>query len=151
MTTTITFRAQEEADAPFLRRLFAAGLESSLGLNAWPERERELMLCWQYDARERDWLERYPSGQLEIIEVDGAPAGRIRLSRPEPDGSRRVVDLAIAPEYRRHGVATEALTCCEGALTLHVARTNLPARRLYARLGFIVQDGDEMNLLLRRP
>ncbi|MER7807396.1 GNAT family N-acetyltransferase [Streptomyces sp900116325] len=151
MTTTITLRAQEEADAPFLRRLLAAGLESSLGLHVWPERERELMLCRQYDARERDWLVRYPPGRLEIIEVNGAPAGRIRLSRPEPDGSRRVVDLAIALEYRRRGVATAALTRCEGALSLQVARSNLPAQRLYARLGFVVQDGDELNLLLRRP
>ncbi|WP_442812645.1 GNAT family N-acetyltransferase [Streptomyces sp. NBC_01210] len=84
-------------------------------MHAWPEREREFLLCRQFDARERDWLQRYPPGRLEIIEVevDGAPAGRIRLSRGRPwTRSRRVVDLAVAREYRRRGVATEALTRC---------------------------------------
>ncbi|WHM40900.1 GNAT family N-acetyltransferase [Streptomyces sp. BPTC-684] len=151
MTTTVTFRAQEDADTGFLRRLFAAVLEPVLGLQAWPERERELLLRMQYDARERDWRERYPPGLLEIIEAGGAPAGRIRLSRPLADGSRRVVDLAIAPEYRCRGLATAALTRCEGALSLTVARTNLSAQRLYARLGFTVQGGDDLDFFLYRP
>ncbi|MFD4139002.1 GNAT family N-acetyltransferase [Streptomyces sp. NPDC058572] len=105
----------------------------------------------QYDARERDWMQRWPPGRPEIIEVDGAPAGRIRLSRPQADGSRRVVDLAIAPEYRRRGVATEALNRCEGALSLSVTRTNLPAQRLYARPGFTLRGSDELDLFLHRP
>lgn len=151
MTTTVTFRAQEEADTAFLGRLLAAVLEPALGLRAWPERERTSLLRMQYDARERDWQERYPPGLLEIIEVDGVPAGRIRLSRPLADGSRRVVDLAIAPEYRRRGLATAALTRHEDALSLNVARTNIPAQRLYARLGFTVRGGDELDLFLHRP
>ncbi|MFF3687293.1 GNAT family N-acetyltransferase [Streptomyces sp. NPDC002187] len=80
-----------------------------------------------------------------------APAGRIRLSRPQADGSRRVVDLSIAPEYRRRGVATEALNRCEGALSLSVTRTNLTAQRLYARPGFTLRGSDELDLFLHRP
>lgn len=144
-------RPQEGTDDAFLRRLFAAGLDASLGLHLWPEPQRELMLRWQYEARERDWNERYPPGSLEVIEVDGVPAGRIRLSRPDLDDCRQVVDLAVAPEYRRRGVATAALARCPGPLALRVARDNLPARRLYDRLGFTLRDADALHLSLRGP
>ncbi|MQY09986.1 hypothetical protein SRB5_00900 [Streptomyces sp. RB5] len=150
MTPAVTFREQEPGDTGFLQRLFAAGLESSLGLHAWPERERAFVVGMQYEARERDWAQRCPPGRLEIIEVDGAPAGRLRLSRPDTDGTRRVIDLAIAPEHRQRGLATRALTRCTGPLSLNVARTNLPAQRLYTRLGFRPRGGDELDLFLHR-
>ncbi|WP_055489140.1 GNAT family N-acetyltransferase [Streptomyces sp. TP-A0356] len=151
MTTTVTFRTQKDSDTDFLRRLFATVLDATLGLGAWPERERECLLRLQYDARERDWRERHPPGQLDIIEADGVPAGRIRLSQPGDDGSCRVVDLAVAPEFRRRGLATAALMRHRGALRLSVARTNLPGQRIYTRLGFTPYGGDELDLHLHRP
>jgi GNAT superfamily N-acetyltransferase len=146
----ITFRAQEAGDTGFLRRLLADTLDATLGLAHWPTAERELILNLQFEARERDWQDRYPPGRLEIIEVDGAPAGRIRLSRSAEDGSRYLVDLAVASPYRRRGLATAALSRCQEALTLHVSRANLPAQRLYAGLGFRMIGGDQTDLLLRR-
>ncbi|MEV6026342.1 GNAT family N-acetyltransferase [Streptomyces sp. NPDC052036] len=151
MTTTITFRVQEDADNEFLRRLFAAVLDAALGLHAWPERERECMLRLQYDARERDWGKRHPPGRLEIIEADGVPAGRIRLSQPEADASRRVVDLAVLPGFRRRGLASAALVRHGEEFRLNVSRTNLPAQRLYDRNGFAPHGGDALDLYLHRP
>ncbi|MGW2554069.1 GNAT family N-acetyltransferase [Streptomyces sp. NPDC001635] len=151
MISPITYRAQDESDAAFLRRLFAGVLDATLGLEAWPEREREFTLRLQYDARERGWAERHPPGQLDIIEVDGVRAGRIRLSQPEAEASRRVVDLAVLPEFRRRGLASAALTRHRAALHLNVSRTNLPAQQLYGRNGFTLYGGDELDLYLHRP
>ena len=78
-------------------------------------------------------------------------ACRLRLSRPDVVGCRRVVDLAVAPEYRRRGIATAVLNRCPGPLALRVARGNLPARRLYDRLGFTVREADALDLFLHRP
>ena len=62
-----------------------------------------------------------------------------------------MVDLAVAPEYRRRGIATAVLNRCPGPLALRVARGNLPARRLYDRLGFTVREADALDLFLHRP
>lgn len=151
MTTVITLREQGEQDACFLRGLFAAGLDESLGLSAWPPRERETLLRLQYDARERDWLRHRPPERLLVIEADGDPAGRIWLCPPDTDGSRWVTDLAVAPRHRGRGVATAALTALRGPLRLSVSRGNLPALRLYHRLGFVRCGGTGTDLLLHRP
>ncbi len=148
---TFTFREQVAQDEEFLRGLFAAAVGPALGLSAWPVEQRAALLDLQYRARERDWSERCPPGRLLIVERDGEPAGRIRFSQPEADGCRRVVDLAVAPAHRRCGVATAALAHCPGPLRLRVARTNLPARQLYQRLGFLPEGGDDLDLFLHRP
>ncbi|TFV34043.1 hypothetical protein E4K10_43800 [Streptomyces sp. T1317-0309] len=110
MISPITYRAQDESDAAFLRRLFAGVLDATLGLEAWPEREREFTLRLQYDARERGWAERHPPGQLDIIEVDGVRAGRIRLSQRGGRGIPPRRRPRRPPEFRRRGLASAALT-----------------------------------------
>lgn len=86
--------------------------------------------------------------------VDGEPAGRLYVDRPP--GELRVMDVALLPEFRGRGVGTELLrrVLAEGAatarpVTIHVERLN-PARRLYARLGFVAEDaGGPVYLLMR--
>ena len=56
------------------------------------------------------------------------------------EGESEILNLAVAPEARRQGVATalvvEVVALEAGALFLEVRSSNVAARKLYQRLGF---------------
>ncbi len=70
-----------------------------------------------------------------------------------------VSNLAVHPEYRRHGVASKLLISCEQVsqewgfedLYLHVLENNYQARQLYFKLGYKVHKVEsDMNIFLFR-
>lgn len=83
-----------------------------------------------------------------VAELGGRLAGYLRLKPVSPLAENAhvlgVMGLAVAPETRRRGVGAALLSAAEqhararGArkLCLRVLSTNLPAQRLYERLGF---------------
>lgn len=84
-------------------------------------------------------------GSALIAEVDGVPVGMARVV--VEDGPAHLYSMWVAPEARGRGVG--ALLIATGvewlaahhpgrALRLEVVETNLPARRLYSRCGFVV-------------
>jgi ribosomal protein S18 acetylase RimI-like enzyme len=85
----------------------------------------------------------FPTGEFLIIELAGKPAGRIVISRGENE--IRVVDVALLPEWRNHGIGTFLMRqICAGAekpVRLCVLKNNR-ARRWYQRLGF-TQTGEQ--------
>ena len=110
----------------------------------------------QYAAREAGYRRQFPDASAEIVLVDGIPAGRVLVDRG--DSALHVIDIALMPEHRGHGVGTDVLvvlldeaSASSLPLTLSVLRGN-PALRLYRRLGFEVNGEDEAYLhLIRRP
>ena len=83
---------------------------------------------------------------LYTIELDGNAVGDLWLSS-DPSlagGAGFVFGLHVAEEFRRRGIATEAMHLLEGeasrlglsGLSLHVFGDNLPARVLYEKLGY---------------
>ena len=75
-----------------------------------------------------------------MIEDGGEPIGRLYVARWEDE--IRIMDIALLPEHRGHGIGTALLRALldEAAeagkrLSIHVELNN-PARRLYERLGF---------------
>ncbi|MGC8792141.1 MAG: GNAT family N-acetyltransferase [Bryobacteraceae bacterium] len=83
----------------------------------------------------REYL-RYP---CRVAEVEGEVAGFIvwRVTAP---GEGEILNLAVWPERRRQGIATRLLESVLSApgysWFLEVRESNLPARRLYQKLGF---------------
>ena len=59
-------------------------------------------------------------------------------------------NLAVSPNYRRHGIAEKLLIACEeialkwgyNDLYLHVLENNDPAKRLYKKVGYNLQDSE---------
>ena len=57
-------------------------------------------------------------------------------------GEIHIANLAVHPEYRRHGIAEalvdQVMRLCKGAvwIELEVRKSNRPARALYRKLGF---------------
>ncbi|QIS09368.1 GNAT family N-acetyltransferase [Nocardia arthritidis] len=89
--------------------------------------------------------------QCLIAEFDGQSVGYVRLVQPIPVASvahvRQIQGLAVETHVRGRGIggalleAAVAETRRQGAnrLTLRVLATNTNARRLYERMGFVVE------------
>lgn len=98
-----------------------------------------------------------PESVLSIIEVDGAPAGRLRVVRFRD----RIFlgGIQLHPAFQSRGIGTQLITALidESSaigkpLHLDVDKINLRARSLYERLGFEQEAESEKELhLIFRP
>jgi ribosomal protein S18 acetylase RimI-like enzyme len=138
--TDINLRSTMPEDMEFLCRVYASTRTEELALTDWSDDQKAAFLRMQFDAQHRYYLEHYAQAQRYIIELDGAPAGRLYLDYRAAEV--RIVDIALLPEFRSRGVGTQLLrdVLTEGQrrnlpVTIHVEQFN-PALRLYERLGF---------------
>lgn len=146
----LTSRPATLDDEPLLRALYASAREEEVAALEWPESVVEAFLRLQYDARAADYRRRHPDAVQEILLLDGEPAGRLWIDRKAP--AWRVLDVALLPAFRGLGFGAHCLSevldaahAAGCAVELAVAAGN-PARRLYERLGFVVNGGDEVYL-----
>jgi glycosyltransferase involved in cell wall biosynthesis/GNAT superfamily N-acetyltransferase len=83
--------------------------------------------------------EDYLAFDCTVADENGRVAGFL-VSRETVPGEREILNIAVNPEYRRLGVATELirreLTEHPGEHFLEVRESNQPARDLYHHLGF---------------
>lgn len=148
----MTLRPATAADDGFLRRVHASTRADELAPVPWPDEAKAAFLDQQFDAQATHYRAQYP-GLEELVVVDGAEdVGRLSLHRGADE--LRVLDIALLPPFRRRGTGTAVLTgvLAEAAaagvvVVLHVG-SDSPARRLYARLGFVeVEQGPVHNRL----
>jgi GNAT superfamily N-acetyltransferase len=143
------------ADRPFLLELYASTRADELAAVPWDEPTRTAFLAGQLALREAAYARDAPHTDRSVVLVDDQPAGRLDVDRRRDE--IRVVDLALLPGVRGQGLGGRLLAALvteseqRGVpLTLHVERHN-PARRLYARLGFVVAEDLGVHLRLTRP
>ena len=148
----LTGRAPRASDAAFLAALYLA-TRPDLGALPVPRSVIEGIARHQQQLQTGEYARRYPAAETWLL-VDGAQAvGRVVLDWAHD--MLRVVDLAVAQERRRQGVARTVLVAlqagCRGqhALTLRVRAENGAARALYAACGFGVVRDDGATLELR--
>lgn len=144
-------RAEDEA---FLFALFSTSREAEFA--PLPQSQCETLLRLQYQAQCRDYAARFPHSEDFIVEFCGRTAGRLLLNREASE--LRVVDIAVAPELQRRGIASALLNsliseakAARITLRLSVWHGN-PAVALYRRLGFRPRTGSATHLELEwRP
>lgn len=143
----LALRPVTSSDRAFLLALFAT--TSDVAHAPLPPAQRDALLAMQLDAQERAHRMRFPDARFDVIERAGVPIGRLGVDR----GAKvvRLVDVALAPAWRRRGIGTAIVVMLQeevagsGRLVaLYVARDN-PARRLYERLGFRVIADDPIG------
>jgi ribosomal protein S18 acetylase RimI-like enzyme len=151
----VRLRPVEDADRPFLVELYASTREEELAQIEWPPGARDTFVDHQFSAQDAHYRANYPGATLDIIEVDGSPAGRLYVHRGP--GDIRIMDIALAPGFRGRGIGTALLRgLVEEAdssgrkLSIHVEMNN-PARSLYDRLGFRPASERGVYLLMERP
>lgn len=145
----------EAGDAEFLFEVYASTRAEELGGVDWDEAQKDAFLRQQFGAQHAWYTTQYDSASFHVVVVDGHPAGRLYVARWAEE--MRIMDIALLPQHRGHGVGRALLDdlIAEAAaaakpLTIHVERFN-PALRLYLRLGFTVAEDKGVYLLLARP
>ncbi len=149
----LTFRALTDADLPFLARVYASTRMDELSVVAWSEAEKLAFLRQQFDAQHAHWQTHYHDTDWLVMLRDGEGAGRLYIARWARE--HRIVDIALLPEHRGHGLGTALLRDLldEAAragkpLSIHVEKMN-PAVALYRRLGFVKEADEGVYDLMR--
>lgn len=148
-------RPIQEEDMEFLFRLYTATRAEEMAMVVdWSDEQKEAFLRMQFQAQHAWYREHYEGAQLDLLLIDGAPAGRLYVHRREDE--IRLMDIALLPEHRNRGVGTALLrelfaeSVASGKpITVHVEKYN-PAMRLYERLGFTPSADRGVYLLLKR-
>ncbi len=148
-------RALDGNDLPWLRELHAQTREEELASIPWPAEAKRAFLDQQFTAQHAHYLRHYAGADFLAIERDGRAIGRLYLVRDVPD--HLIVDVSLFARDRNGGIggaligALQADAAARGrGVGLHVLAGNHAARRLYERLGFVVQgDGDAVHLPMR--
>ena len=137
----LSLRPAREADASFQRALFETARADAAILLAWPEAVRRPFLDQQFRFQTVHYAQVYPDADRLLVLAQGAPVGRLIVSRAPAHWC--LVDLALMPAWRGRGIGTLLLKAVQAAarragvpsFRLMVEPRN-PARRLYERLGF---------------
>jgi ribosomal protein S18 acetylase RimI-like enzyme len=150
----VVLRPATPDDADLLYRIYASTRAEELALLPWDAAMKAAFLRMQFDAQHRYYHDVYPAASYDLIVCGDVAAGRCYVD--DGDAHVLVIDLALLPEHRGHGIGTALLEqILRSADTsgkparIHVERTNR-AQRLYGRLGFKQIGDDGVYLLLER-
>jgi GNAT superfamily N-acetyltransferase len=143
----IALRPVAETDMPFLRQLYRSTRWEELAPTSWPDEAKIAFLDQQFGFQHHHYKMAYAAAEFYLIERHGDPIGRIYLDRTGRDLS--LIEISLLPQWRWQGLGTAFLDRLRqevrdgrsARVCLNVLATN-PARRLYARLGFVETAGD---------
>lgn len=140
--TRVVRRAMAPEDVGFLLRLYESTRSEELDLTGWDAATRRAFVEMQFRAQHTHYTTHFPDAAYEILEIDGAPIGRLYVRR---DGADIVLmDIALLPPYRNAGIGSELVRTLldeasaeRRAVALHVEVNNPRAHRWYRRFGFV--------------
>lgn len=149
----LALRPIEDADLPFLYRVYASTRYEELSVTGWAPAQVEAFLQMQFRAQHTHYQRSYDDAVFHVVLLDGQPVGRLYVTRT--DDAVHVIDVAVLPEFRGRGIGTtlleELIAEAEAggkATSIYVERNN-PALSLYTRLGFELREDEEPGVYLR--
>ena len=109
---------------------------------------------WDEAYQRRRFREHFDPAESQIVVVAGRDVGVLQVEDRGTDVSLGLIE--IAPSYQGQGLGTriikDVLALAHGErrpVSLHVLKTNSRARRLYERLGFVLDEEREERLVMR--
>jgi len=125
----------------------------------WPDTAKQAFCDSQFELQHRHYVTHFATADFLIVLHAGVPAGRLYVH--EAGDELCLVDILLDEAMRGQGYGSALLRRLQqevrekalSAMSLQVLITNQAARRLYERLGFVLE-GDEgaMHLPMRwRP
>jgi ribosomal protein S18 acetylase RimI-like enzyme len=149
----LTFRPVNDADMPFLARVFASTRAQELAATPMTEAQKAVLLDWQFRAQHAHFQKHYPQADLLVVMGGGDDIGRLYIERRPTEHS--IIDIALLPESRGQGAGEMLLRDLmdeAGAagkdVSTYVEKNN-PAMRLYQRLGFKAEEDNGVYDLMR--
>lgn len=137
----VSFRQATNADYDFLYQLHVAALREYI----------EVLWGWEETWQQEYFSRKFDPQYRKIIQIDGRDAGVLVVEQQKQQ--LYIALIEILPQFQGRGVGTAILTdLCDQArernqiVTLHVLKSNSPARRLYERLGFVVAGEEEYRV-----
>lgn len=134
---SVSLRPEQSGDAAFLFEVFASTREEELARTNWDAPMRRAFLQNQFNAMRQGYRSTFPTAEFSIIEFAGTPIGRLVVNYGPAE--IHVVDIALLPARRNHGIGTCLMRrVCAAAnkpVRLCVLKNNR-AVRWYERLGF---------------
>ena len=150
----VTLRRASADDEPFLRALFRTTRESLLQAMPLAEAQRAVLCDMQFRAQAAGYRDAHPGADYFVV-CDAAAEPIGRLTRASRDDALVLVEIALVPQARGHGIGTSLVRALQSearsrgiALELSVESTN-PALRLYRRLGFAASAHDGIRYSMR--
>jgi len=138
-------------DEQFLLGLYASTRVEELQPVPWTDDQKHAFLTQQFHAQDVSYRDNYPNGSFSVVELDGVSIGRLIVARLD-GGELRIVDIALLPEHRNHGIGTRLIKGVlqeaardSSTVSLHVELWN-PAVQLYERLGFRKVSANDIHL-----
>ncbi len=153
---TITLRPVCPDDERFLMEVYGSTRADELNLTNWSQRERQVFIEMQFAAQQQHYRTRFPEAEHNIILLNDRRAGRLYIARMEEE--IRILDIAVAVEYRNAGIGSTILRRVmaeaeksEKPVRIYVERFN-PSLRLFERLGFSSVENTPSHFLMEwRP
>jgi ribosomal protein S18 acetylase RimI-like enzyme len=137
----LLLRPVEAGDDEFVYQVYASTRADEMALVDWSDEQKEAFLRAQVNAQTAHYKIHFPTAEQSIIQRENVPVGRLILNRLED--MIHIIDIALLPEARNTGIGTAVMNeimeeAAQGhrPVMLRVEFFN-PARRLYARLGFV--------------
>ena len=137
----VRLRPERNDDRDFRYRLFCDSRLPEWYIIELEPAVRARLMQHQFLAQTMSYRTEFPDARFDIIELGGAPIGRIVVDRPGT--FMHLIDQAIVPEQRNKGIGSAIMRALmEEArqsgvpLRLKVASSNDPSMRLYLKLGF---------------
>ena len=148
-------RAIDAADQHFIDALYRS-TRDDLAAMALDETFLAQLIRMQQQVHEHGMRNGFPQSKYFLLERDGVAAGRLVVDTS--GGTVHLVELVLCPLARNLGAGTVVLGMLQAMatqrdvpLTLNVGLANPAARRLYARLGFVVTGADAVQESMRWP
>jgi ribosomal protein S18 acetylase RimI-like enzyme len=136
----VDLREATPEDDAFLRDLYAGVRAPELAAVPWTESEKRLFCDRQYALQDRHYRDNFPGARCLVVSAESTPIGRV--FRAAIDRTLYLLDIALVPEARGHGIGTTLMRALVAeadrdglTIVLHVEPDN-PAKRLYARFAF---------------
>ena len=139
--TSYSFRQATDADYDFLYKLHVLALRPYV----------ELLWGWEETWQQEYFKRKFNPLTRKIIQIEGWDAG-VLVVQHHPQ-QIYIALIEVMPEFQGRGVGTAILTelcsqarACNKAVTLHVLKSNHPARRLYEKSGFVIASEEEHRI-----
>ncbi|CAN5213890.1 hypothetical protein BH20ACI1_BH20ACI1_17850 [soil metagenome] len=147
----IVIRDAGGKDVPFFEELYFKTRRAEFATLGWDENQLAMFLQMQFNIQTQGYKLQFPDARISVIESGGAAVGRLITT-----GEIRLVDIAVLPESRNHGIGSFVLNRlldeAKGKgkfVDLQVLKSNVAATRLYERFGFEKTGENELYFMMR--